>query len=346
MTLLRGAEQERYLSKPDTNRSVVLLFGPDTGRVAERASELASDLSNGNELAVARFDEAELAAEPDRLRNEVYAGSLFVDHRVIRIRAGGNRSIGSSLEAILKDPPENTWLVIEAGDLRKSSPLRRICERSPRAAAIGCYPDNDASLNRLIDTEISSAGASIDPEAKAILVGFLGADRAASRSEIQKLCLFVGSGGVITAEVVANIVDDGAVLAIEQAVDAAVLGDQSALDRGIRRLVSAGTAASTIGSAAERHFIQLHRLRSQMENGQSINAAIQSLRPPVFASRRGILERQLKLWRLDYLNDVLSRIQHAMIESRLHPTIGTASVNRALIGIAARAAKLSRRSAV
>ena len=345
MTLLRGAEQERYLSQPDANRSVVLLFGPDTGRVTERAAKLASHLSGGDELAVARFEEVELAVEPDRLLNEVYAGSLFTDRRIIRIRAGGNRSIGPSLETVLKDPPEDTWLIIEASDLRKSAPLRRICERSPRAAAIGCYPDNDASLDRLIDTEISSAGASIEPEAKSILVELLGADRAASRSEIQKLCLFVGSGGMITAEAVANAVGDGAVLAIEQTVDAVALGDHSVLDRGVRRLLAAGTAASTIGAAAERHFVQLHWLRSRMENGKSISAVIQTLRPPVFASRKAILERQLRLWRIDDLNEVLSRLQHAMIESRLHPSVGTAAVSRALIGIAARAAKLSRRRA-
>jgi len=345
MTLLRGAEQERFLSKPDSNRSIVLLFGPDSGRVAERASKLASNLADGDELAVARFEEAYLAAEPDRLVSEVCAGSLFTDRRIIRIRAGGNRSIGSSLETVLKDPPESTWLIIEAGDLRKSAPLRRICERSPRAAAIGCYPDNDASLDLLIDAEISSAGASIEPEAKTTLAGLLGADRAASRSEIQKLCLFVGSGGVITTEAVDTSVGDGAVFAVDQTVDAVALGDQRALDQGIRRLLAAGTAASTIGAAAERHFVQLHSLRSGIENGKSISLVLQSLRPPVFPSRRAILERQLRLWRLEELNEVLSRIQRAMIESRLHLSVGTAAVNRALIGIAARAEQLSRRRA-
>lgn len=345
MTLLRGAEQERFLSNPDSNRSIVLLFGPDSGRVAERASKLANNLANGDQLAVARFEEADLAAEPDRLVNEVYAGSLFTDHRIIRIRAGGNRSIGSSLETVLKDPPESTWLIIEAGDLRKSAPLRRICERSPRAAAIGCYPDNDASLERLIDAEISSAGTSIEPEAKATLVGLLGADRAASRSEIQKLCLFVGSGGVITTKAVIIAVGDGAVFAVDQTVDAVALGDQRALDQGIRRLLATGTAASTIGAAAERHFVQLHWLRSRIESGNSISAALQAMRPPVFPSRKATLERQLRLWKLEDLNDVLGRIQRAMIESRLHPAVGAAAVSRALIGIAARASQLSRRRA-
>ncbi|MHA1573681.1 MAG: DNA polymerase III subunit delta, partial [Alphaproteobacteria bacterium] len=343
VTLLRGAEQERYLAGPGSDRTIVLLFGPDSGRVAERASKLASDLTEGDELAVARFEEAELAAEPDSLFNEVYAGSLFADRRVIRIRAGGGRSIGPSLETVLKDPPERTWLSIEAGDLRKSAPLRRICERSPRAVAIGCYPDNDASLDRLIDAELSSANASIEADAKVTLIELLGADRAASRSEVQKLCLFVGPGGVITTEAVATAVGDGAVFAIDQTIDAAAVGDHRGLDRGVRRLLAAGTAASTIGAAAERHFVQLHWLRSGVENGKSISVVLQALRPPVFSSRKAALERQVRLWKLEELSEVLGRIQRAMIESRLHPPVCAAAVHRALIGIAARAAQLSRR---
>ena len=343
MTLLRGAEQDRYFARPDPNRPIVLLFGPDSGGVAERALLLTRALTEGDALAVTRFDEADLAAKPEGLPNEVYAGSLFSGRRVVRVRAGGNRSIAPSLDAVLKDPPDDTWLIIEAGDLRKSSPLRRICERAASAAAIGCYPDNDASLGRLIEAELTDANVSIEHDAKTALIELLGADRAASRSEIQKLCLFVGTGGLITTEAVATTVGDGAAFAIDQAIDAAALGDQGALDRSVRRLLAAGTAPSTIGAAAERHFVKLHWLRSVIENGSSIGVAVQALRPPIFPKRKAILERQLRLWRLVELHNAVNRIYRAMVESRLHPSVAASAINRALIGIAARAAQLSPR---
>jgi len=38
-------------------------------------------------------------------------------------------------------------IVIEAGELRPESPLRKACERAKTAVAIGCYPD-DATSSR------------------------------------------------------------------------------------------------------------------------------------------------------------------------------------------------------
>lgn len=345
MTLLRGREIDTFLAKPDPRRPVVLLFGTDPGAVSERAGELSAKLSGGDPLAVSRFDEAEIAAEPDRLANEVYAGSLFGGSRVIRVKIGGQRSIASALSAILKDPPAGAWLILEAGDLRKTSAIRRACENAEAAAAIGCYPDNDASLGRLIDADTAAADVSIEPEARTMLIGLLGADRAASRSEIQKLCLYAGPGGRITVDAVATTVGDGAAFAIGDVIEAAATGDQAALERGFRRLLAAGTSVSSIGTLAERHFMQLHALRAAIEAGQPTSSVLQSIRPPLFPSRRAAMERQLKIWRLTDLNDALTRLNRAMIDSRLNAGVATAAISRALVGIAARAGQLSSRRA-
>ena len=341
MTLLRGADIDGFVTAP--NRHVVLLFGPDSGNVEERAAAVTKSLVGDDALAVARFEEADLA-DTGRLADEAYGGSLFSGRRVIRVRAGGNRSIVAGLKAILDTPPENTWIVIEASDLRKASPLRKLCESSKNAVAIGCYPDNDAALGRLIDGEVKAAGLAIEPDARAALVGLLGADRAASRNEIQKLCLFAKSAGTITASDVGTLIGDGAAFAIDDVVDATALGDFAALDRGFRKLMQSGTAPSTIGVAVERHFIQLHRIRAAADKG-SMSGAIQAIRPPVFPSRRPLIERQVRAWSLRALNEALVRINQAMIDSRLHPATAPAILERCLFGLASRAARKSRKAA-
>ena len=53
-------------------------------------------------------------------------------------------------------------------------------------------------VRNLTDKEIAEAGVTIEPDARATLVGLLGADRAASRNEIRKLCLYAQSAGTIT----------------------------------------------------------------------------------------------------------------------------------------------------
>lgn len=342
MTLLRGAEIERFLANPGATRPIILLFGSDPGAVSERAISLTKQLVGDDALAVARFDESQLAAEPGRLADEAYGASLFAGLRVIRIRAGGNRSIAAELKAVLETPPTETWIIIEAGDLRKTAPLRKLCEASANAAAIGCYPDNDLALGRLIDAEVADAGLIMSSQARTTLIDLLGADRAASRSEIRKLCLYAQSTGAITPEDITAIIGDGSAVAIDDIVNAAALGDNGETDRGFRKLLSGGVAAATIGAAAERHLLQLHRLRAAFDNG-GLGAAMHLMRPPPMQSRRAALERQIRLWPLDMLTDVLERFNQSMIDSRLHPGIASAIIARALAGTATRAANLAKR---
>ena len=194
-------------------------------------------------MAVARFEESDLA-DTGRLADEAYAGSLFSGRRVIRIRAGGNRSIAGALKPILDEPPEDTFIVIEAGDLRKTAPLRKLCEADRGAAAIGCYPDNDAALGRLIDAEVKDAGLTIAPHARAALIALLGADRAASRNEIRKLCLYAKSAGTIAADDITVMIGDGAAFAIDDVVADVLPADKVEV---VRRLQHDGKVVAMVG---------------------------------------------------------------------------------------------------
>jgi DNA polymerase-3 subunit delta len=78
------------------------------------------------------------------------------------------------VEALLKSPSADCRVVIEAGDLKRSAPLRAVCERAKNAAALPCYPDGERDLVRLIDAEMRETGLSISPEARAALVPLLG----------------------------------------------------------------------------------------------------------------------------------------------------------------------------
>ncbi|MCW5696946.1 MAG: DNA polymerase III subunit delta [Bauldia sp.] len=335
MTEYKFDKADRLIANPESGPRIVLFYGPDPGGVTERAAMMTERLVGKDAFAVTRLDADETGSEPGRLADEVFAGSLFAGRRVVRLRTG-TRSVAPAVQPILDAPPSDTWLIIEAGDLRKGSPLRALCERATTAAAIPCYADNDAALGRMIDDEVRSAGLTIAPEARQMLVPLLGADRAASRAEIRKLCLYAASGGTIGVADISAVIGDGAAVAVDDAVEAALLGDVAAVDRGMRRLLSAATAPSTVATAAERQIIQLHRLRAAIDRGSTASAVLQAMRPPPFPARRQVLEQQLRRWPRPMLDWALQRIGDASRDARLYPATGAAIVSEALIAIALR----------
>src|ERR1700757_3749901 len=191
MVALRGRDIDTFLARPDPGRPIILLYGPDAGLVRERADALlASAVDDPNDpFSVVKLDGDELAAEPSRLIDEAMTVPLFGGRRAIRVRAGA-RSFASGVDTLAEMPLKDCRVVIEAGDLRPESPLRKACERAKTAVAIGCYPDTERDLGKLIDDELRLANLRIAPDARATLTDLLGGDRQASRNELRKLLLY------------------------------------------------------------------------------------------------------------------------------------------------------------
>src|SRR5438309_290209 len=97
----------------------------------------------------------------------------FARRRAIRVRAG-SRSFASGVDTLADSPVKDCRIVIEAGELRAESPLRKACERAKTAVAIACYPDTERDLARLIDEELRSSNLRIAADACAVLMSLLG----------------------------------------------------------------------------------------------------------------------------------------------------------------------------
>jgi len=82
---------------------------------------------------------------------------LFGGRRAVWVKAGG-RNFAPAVETLLAATSPDCRVVIEAGDLRRSAPLRTLCERARNAAALPCYEDSQRDLDRLIDAEMRDAG--------------------------------------------------------------------------------------------------------------------------------------------------------------------------------------------
>src|SRR5690242_6554718 len=184
MVAIKANDVDAFLAKPPQARPVVLVFGPDAGLVRERAERLinASVDDPRDPFALVRLEGDVLASEPSRLVEEAHTVPLFGGRRAVWVKAGG-RNFVAAVETVIASPPTDCRIVIEAGDLRRTAPLRAVCEKAACAATIACYVDNERDLGRLVDDEMRAAKLAIAPDARAALIALIGGDRAASRSE-------------------------------------------------------------------------------------------------------------------------------------------------------------------
>jgi DNA polymerase-3 subunit delta len=337
---IKPADADRFLARPDPGIRVVLIYGGDEGLVAERTAAFVKAVTGASDdpFSHVRLEPSALAEDPGLLADEAHAVPMFGGRRAISIRLSGNWQILPALEPILAAPPADAWIVIAAGDLRKTSPIRRLAETGKAAAAVPCYADSGRDLDRIIDEETRAASLTIDAEARAALRDLIGGDRMQSRSEIAKLCLYAATDGKITLHAVRAIIGDASAFASDEAIDAVALGNAVDFARIYRRLVASGTPGFVVAGAAIRHFDFLHRARAAYDDGTSPGEIVARAAPPIFYKRRDIVEGQIALWPLARIERALALLERTMIDSRLNSAIAEDIVAQALFMAATLAA--------
>ncbi|MGO4713553.1 DNA polymerase III subunit delta [Bradyrhizobium sp. 2TAF24] len=335
MVALRGKEIDSFLAKPDPGRPIILLYGPDTGLVRERADALmASAVDDPNDpFSLIRLDGDELAGEPSRLVDEAMTIPLFGGRRAIRVRAG-SKNFSSGIDTLAEMQPKDCRIVIEAGELRPDAPLRKACERARTAVAIACYPDTERDLAKLIDDELRSFDQRIAQDARATLMSLLGGDRQASRNEIRKLALYARGTREVTLEHVMAVVTDASALALDAIVDGAFAGKPADVESAFTKAVAAGTYPGMIVAAAQRQAALLHKARLSVEDGMPASSAAEAGFPRLHFSRKGAVEAALQASTSDRLMKIIAQLADAAFEMRKQSDLAAAIAQRALLAIA------------
>src|SRR4051812_10011693 len=332
MVALRGKEIDAFLARPDPGRPIILLYGPDAGLVRERAEALlASAVDDPNDpFSLVKLDGDELSAEPSRLVDEAMTVPLFGGRRAIRVRAG-SRSFASGVDTLAETPIRDCRIVIEAGELRPESPLRKACERARTAVAIGCYPDGERELAKLIDDELRLSSLRIAPDARAALTALLGGDRQASRNELKKLALYAHGQGEVTLDDVMAVVADASELKIDPIVDGAFAGKPDLVETEFAKAMVAGTYPGMIISAAQRHAAWLHKTSLAVAEGTAVSTLLDSGFPRLHFSRKPSAEVALRNFSPARLVGIIEQLATAALEMRKQAALAAVIAQRTLL---------------
>ncbi len=335
MVAIKPQSAVSFLAKPDPALRAILFYGSDTGSVSERAQKLATlyAAKENPPGEIIRLDDQDLENDPDRLSVELLTVPMFGGSKIVRTVAS-RRVTAASLKSLLGGEPLPSILIVEAGNLKPDEGLRGLFEKSPSAAAIGCYADEGASLAGLIGEVLSAAGLKITPDAREELTARLGADRALSRAELEKLALYAAGAGTVVIDHVEAIVGDASELAVDRVLNAAAMGDAGAALAECDRALASGESAQLIILMVQRHFQRLQRARAGIDSGRSVDDILRQMRPPVHFKQRAVFERQCRMWSTSQLGHVIARIGVAAKAARLASSLETAHTERLLLEIA------------
>jgi DNA polymerase III subunit delta len=337
MVQLKPSAVERFVDRLDGNLRLFLLFGPDAGLVNERANRIVKALGfdRADPLSTVRLDADQVAADPARLADEAYAVSMFGGGRLVRISGATRRNLAEAVKPVLEQPPEDGYLLLESGDLKRGAPLRNLVEKSDNGVAIPCYADGPGELAALIRDELSSAGLAIGRDDVTLLASLLGADRRASRNELRKLALYCDGAKMVTSAEILAVVSDTSAIEIGDIIDCMAVGDVTGLAGCFERSVNGGTPPDLVVLFALRHFQGLRANRHLVKSGgKSPAAVVTALRPPLHFRRRDAYVKALSIWTMPMIARALARLDDALLECRANDALARSLAATALLALA------------
>ncbi len=341
---LTGTRIDGFIRRPDPGIVAALVFGPDSGLVRERADALtvAAAGDAGDPFRVVEMTAADVKADPARLVDEAAQMSLAGGRRAVRVREATD-GIVETVKVLLKAGGDNL-VILEAANLGTKSSLRKLFETAKNAVIIGCYEDDAGSVSRLVRDTLGRHGLAASRDAMAFLVDNLGGDRLVTRAEIEKLVLYAGSDGngadsgearrVIELADAQACVGDTAAASLDAVAFAAADGDSAALDRALERAFLEGENPVGVLRAVQRHLQRLHWALALVEGGEAVQAAMKSLRPPVFFKFEDAFRAQLRQWRAERVATALELLTDAEIDCKSTGMPAAAVCHRVLMRIA------------
>lgn len=312
---LAGRAIEGFLRRPDPQVRAVLVYGPDSGLVAERALLLARHIvpDSLDPFRVVTLTGAMLADDPARLADEMGAISMFGGRRVIRVRDATDKAAPAFTHILAATPLDDSFVVVESGDLTPRSALRLLFEKSEAAAALPCYLDDAGDVARVVREALGDAGMKLERDAEQYLAESLRGDRQLARRAIEKLITYMGKERHITLDNAQACIGDNTEQGLDELPLAVADGNVTVSDRVLQRLLGQGEAPVRILRVVQGHMLRLHQAAAQMALGHGAEAAIGNLRPPPFFKAKDRMVQQVQGLSVERLNKILQKLFEAEI---------------------------------
>ncbi len=325
-----------FIKQPDPAYRAVLVYGPDRGLVRERAEALAAGVVDdpGDPFRTAELTADEVKSDPARLGDEARALSFTGGRRVVRVRGAGD-GVASIFADFLDHPAGDALVVVEAGALASRSSLRKAFEKSKSGAALACYADEGQGLVTIIAETLNRHGLKASPDALSYLQVHLGADRAVTRGELEKLALYKGEPGTVELADAIACIDDSAASSLDGVIYAAAGGLWPDLDRALDRALRQGISAVAVVRAMAGHMTRLHLATALVAAGQAPARAMKAMRPPIIFKFEDRFAAQMRLWRGARVTAALDLLIGAELECKTTGQPAQLLCGRALMRIAA-----------
>ena len=202
---------ENYIKKiADEKISGCLLYGPEPTITRFRFEVIAKKIVNdlADPFLVSQLSSEKIKEDKAILTDEFYSIAMLGGRRLIMIKDCDAHTV-QALKILLSDPQygrkSDNFILIQGGDMDKSSALRKLVEESQFLMAIPCYEEDATSLRKSISELFVENDIMVEGEVINLMVKNFGKDRNLIVNEVSKIKNYLGDEKKLSLEIFKKI---------------------------------------------------------------------------------------------------------------------------------------------
>ena len=281
---------------------VFLIYGENEGLKKEIINKIKKNHS-GKEV---KYDETQVLKNTTEFYNQIKNNSLFEDKKIFLLERCTDK-ISETVMEICEDVTEDL-IIINCGLLEKKSKLRKNIEDSKKAVIIPTYKDNSQSLINIANTFFNEKKINISHETLNLLVSRCNGDRGFLKLELEKISNYLSDKRIISLKEISTLTNLSENYSASELVDASLSKN---VKKTCQMLVENNYSDEDTFLILRVFLQKTKRILSLLENlndDKSIERVISKYKPAIFWKDKPIIEKQLKIWSLEAIKNLIYEI--------------------------------------
>jgi len=312
------------------NINYYLLYGSNTGLIEETIDKFLKPVFSKNIFV---FEEADIIKDLNRFSEIVYNKSFFEEDKFIIINRATDKIL-SILEEITNDDLSDLKIVIKSNALEKKSKLRNFFEKNKKTIAVAFYEDNNQSLNNLISNFFREKKIAISKQIINYIIEKTKNNRIVLNNELKKIYLLHYNGKKIELDNIVKVLKSAENYSVSELVDQCLIKNKLK----VNLIMNDNYFSSDENIIILKSFLsKLKRLKKihEIENSNNnFELSINSFRPPIFWKDKEIIKKQLKMWSLDQIIELIKKVNNIEIVIKKNTSLSNHLINNFAIEIA------------
>jgi len=303
--------------------NLFLLYGENVGLKKDIKNFIVDELKQkNNDLEILSLYESEVINNRDNFYNLVYSGSLFSKKKIITINETTDKII-DIIKYVHEKCPQDIYLIFISNILDKKSKIRTLFEKEKELTCIPCYLDNERDLAAIAQLELKKNNIMLSRESINLLIEKSNADRNNLRNEIEKIIAYSHNKEKIEVDEIKTLINFSGDYKSDIFVNECLCGNIVQYKKIISEFYVNTINQILLLRILSNKIHRLLRIKEGTDESYNLDTILNTCKPPIFWKEKPIVKKQLALWKLKDLKEIITDINKTEILCKKNPHIST-----------------------